>query len=214
MKITVRQYYGAFVSLLGLVAGVPFVAPLLHLFFPSSSAVADYLYPPLGDAEWIAVAATVGFLFATTFLVFICCRSARRIHPSVPAALMSGAVLGMCLLIALYVLYVRRITVQSGGLEVPVSIGYQRTGFADQNYPQSKWNDWTTLSDGGPREEKIQQLWTGHSICVVRVSLWVSYSLALSCFLAVVSLAAYQQAAEEAEKDILPSPNQVKPDAH
>jgi hypothetical protein len=196
MKITVRQYFQGFVSLLGLAAGVPFVAPLLHLFFPDSSAVAEYLYPPLGDVEWIAVSATVGFLLGIAFVVFTCCQSARTVHPTVPAILMSGAAVGVCALIVLHVLFVRHIPVHSVNLEVPVSIGYQRTGLASQAYPQ--WGDWQMLSDAGPREEQIQKLWTPHSIYVVRVLLWLSYTLTLACFLAVISLAVYQHASEEA----------------
>jgi hypothetical protein len=201
MKITVRQYYEGFVSLFGLVASVPFVAPLLHLFFPDSSAVADYLYPPLGDVEWIAVAATVGFLAATTFVVFSCCQSAKRIHKSVPAILLSGLALGVCALIILHVLFVRHIPVPSVNLDVPVSVGYQRSDLAAAAYPPDKgWNDWKMLGNAGPREEQIQNLWTHHSIWVVRVSLWLSYTLSLACFLAVMSLAAYQHSAEEAAK--------------
>lgn len=203
MKITVRQYYQGFVSLLGLVAGMPFVAPLLHLFFPDSSAVAEYLYPPLGDVEFIAVAATVGFLFATTFVVFTCCQFARRIHPSVPAILMSGLALGVCFLIMLNVLFVRHIRVPSANLEVPVSIGYQRTDLALRAYPPAAtspfapWSDWAMLGDAYPREEQIQKLWTQHSIWVVRVLLWLSYTLALACFLAIASLAVYRHVSEE-----------------
>jgi hypothetical protein len=204
MKITVRQYYEGFVSLFGVVAGVPFAAPLLHLFFPDSSAVADYLYPPLGDVEWIAVAATVGFLVATTYVVFTCCQSTRRVSAIVPAILMSGLALGVCALIILHVLFVRHIPVPSVNLDVPVSIGYQRSDLAAKAYPQGD-NDWKMLGDAGPREEQIQNLWTHRSIWVVRVSLWLSYTLSLACFLAVVSLAAYQHSAEEAAKKALPS---------
>jgi hypothetical protein len=53
-----------------------------------------------------------------------------------------------------------------------------------------------------PREEQIQNLWTHHSIWVVRVSLWLSYTLSLACFLAVMSLAAYQHSAEEVAKKV------------
>jgi hypothetical protein len=123
MKITVRRYYGGFVSLQGLVAGVPFIPPLLHVFMPDSTAFAEYLYPPLGDIEWIAVAGTVGILLATTFVVFACCRAAKKEHPYVPATLTIGPILSVCLLIALYVPYVRHIPVHSLNLEVPVSIG-------------------------------------------------------------------------------------------
>ena len=194
MKISVGHYYAGFISLWGIAAGAPFVPPLLHFFMPDSSAAAAYLYPPLGDVEWIALAATVGLLLATTFVVFTCCQSAGRIHPSVPAALMFGSAFGVCALIVLYVHFVRLIPVPSISLDVPVSIGYQRTDLAFKAYPQ--WSDWAMLHDAGPREEQIQKLWTLPSICVVRVLLWVFHTLTLVCFLSVVSLAVYQHAAE------------------
>jgi hypothetical protein len=107
-------------------------------------------------------------------------------------------------LIILHVLFVRHIPVPSVNLDVPVSIGYQRSDLAAKAYPQGD-NDWKMLGDAGPREEQIQNLWTHRSIWVVRVSLWLSYTLSLACFLAVVSLAAYQHSAEEAAKKALPS---------
>ena len=196
MKVTVLQYYRGFVGLQGFAAGVPFVPPLLHACLPDSSTIAEYLYPPLGDAQRIAFTGTVGFLFLTTFVVFTCCQLARRVHPSVPAILLVGFALGVCALIALYQPYVRRVAVPSINLEVPVSIGYQRTDFANHTYPQ--WNDWEMLHDRGPWEEQIQMLWTQRSVCVVRVLLWLFYTLTLACFLSVVSLAVYQHTAEKA----------------
>jgi len=85
--------------------------------------------------------------------------------------------------------------VPAANLEVPVSVGYQRTDFALQWYPRS--DDWEMLHNRGPYEEQIQKLWTLRSIIVVRVFLWLSYTLALACFLAVASLAVYQHASEE-----------------
>jgi hypothetical protein len=200
-NISVKQYYEGFIGLWGLAAGAPFVPPILHVFIPDSSAAAEYLYPPLGDIEWIAVAATVGFLLATTFVVFTCRQSKRRTHPRVPILLTFGFAVGMCALILLYVFYVRRIPVTSISLEVPVSIGYQRTELAYKTYPQM--SDWAMLHDAGPREEQIQLLWTPHSICIVRMFLWAFYTLTASCFLSVISLAVYEHAAE------LP-PNELK----
>jgi hypothetical protein len=203
MRVPVRQYYLGFVSLLGIVAGLPFVPPLLHVFMPDSTAFAEYLYPPLGDIEWIAVAATVGILLSTTFVVFACCQSAKRIHPVVPVSLAVGSVLSVCALIALYVPYVRHIPVHSMNLEVPVSIGYQRTDLALRTYPpaaaypNAQWSDWAILEDAGPREEQIQKLWTQRSICVVRELLWLFHTLTLACFLSLVSLAIYQHASEQ-----------------
>lgn len=196
MKVTIRRYYGSFAGLRAIFAAVPFVPPLLHACLPDSSAAVPYLYPPLGDAQRIACSGTVGLLLLTTFLVFTCCQLAQKIHPSIPAILMIGFAFGVCASIALYMPYVRVVSVPSVNSEVPVSIGYQRTDFALQTYPQS--DDWEMLHDRGPWEEQIQKLWTLRSICVVRVLLWLSYTLALACFLAVVSLAAYHHAGEGA----------------
>jgi hypothetical protein len=178
MRITVRQYYGEFVSLWGLAAGSTFVPPLLHLIAPESSAIAAYLYPPLGDVEGIAVAATIGFWLATTFVVFICCESSRKIHPSVPGTLIAGLAIGMCVLVMLFVLYVRHIKVPAEKLDVPVSVGYHRSDFAVKNYSGS--TDWDMLNSEGPQEDQIQELWTPHSIWVVRVLLWLFYTLTVS----------------------------------
>jgi len=123
----------------------------------------------------------------------------------VPAILAVGSVLSVCALIALYVSYVRHIPVHSANLEVPVSIGYQRTDLALRIYPpatiypNAQWSDWAMLQDAGPREEQIQKLWSQHSICVVRELLWLFYTLTVTCFLSVASLAVYQHAAEEAQ---------------
>jgi hypothetical protein len=199
MKISIRQYYMGFVSLYGIAAVVPFVSPLLHACISDSNTVAEYLYPPLGDFQQLAFTATVGSLLLTSFVVFACCQSARKVHPSIPAILMVGFLIGTCILGALYVRYVRRVPVPSMGLEVPVSIGYQRTDFALQWYPHS--SDWEMLHDRGPYEAQIQVLWTQHSIRVVRGLLWLFYTLTLICWLSVVCLAVYQHASEEAPSE-------------
>lgn len=195
MKVTVLQYYKGFLGLQALFAGVPFVPPLLHVFVPDSSTIAEYLYPPLGDSQQLTLVATVLLLLLTTFVVFKYCRSARKERPYLPLILLAGSALGVCALIGLYVYFVRRIPVPAMGLEVPVSIGYQRTDFALRWYPQ--WNDWAMLHDAGPREEKIQELWTQSSICVVRVLLWASYTLTLACSMCFVSLGVYGHVAEK-----------------
>lgn len=195
MKVTVAKYYKSFGSLYALLAGVPFVPLLLHACMPDISTFAEYLYPPLGDVQKIAFTATVGFLFLITFVVFICCRLVRKVHPSAPVILMVVFLICVCLLIVLYQPYVRRVPVHSINLEVPVSIGYERTAFALQWYPKS--DDWEMLHDRGPWEEQIQMLWTQRSICVVRVLLWVSHTLILASFLSIVCISVYQHAAEE-----------------
>jgi hypothetical protein len=108
-----------------------------------------------------------------------------------------GVALGFCALIVLYVLFVRRVPVLGADLEVPVSIGYQRTEFAQLRY--SGVSDVDMLQRTGPTEELIQKLWTRHSIFTVRILLWLFYTLAATCFLGVVSFFVYQHAAEEAQ---------------
>ncbi len=196
MRITVRQYYSEFVSLWGLAAGSTLVPPLLHIVAPDSSAIAAYLYPPLGDVEGIAIAATIGFLLASTFVAFTCCESSRKAHPSTPGILIAGFGAGMCVLIVLFVLYVRHIKVPAEKLDVPVSIGYHRSDFAVKNYSDS--TDWEMLNSSGPQEAQIQELWTPHSIWVVRVLLWLFYTLTVASFVAIISLAIYRHAAEDA----------------
>lgn len=192
--MTVQRYYGGFVSLFGVAASTPFIPPLLHLFIPDSSAFADYLYPPLGDFEWIGVAATIGILFVVTFVVFHYCESVTAIHRRAPAILMATMAISACALMALYVLFVRHIPVASINLDVPVSVGLHRSDLAHQTYPQL--SDWEMLHTVSPDEEQIQKFWTPKSICVVRIFLWFLYTLIVSCFLAVISLAVYRHASE------------------
>jgi heme/copper-type cytochrome/quinol oxidase subunit 3 len=196
MKVTVQQYYMGFGSWYALAAGIPFVPPLLRACVSDSSAIAEYLYPPLGDVQPLAFAATVIFLLLTTIVVFAFNQSAQNIRPSVYVIVGAGFLLGVCVLIALYVPYVRHVAVPSANPEREMSIGYQRTDFALRWYPHE--SDWEILHDAGPREETIRELWTQNSILLVRGLLWLSYTMTLACFLATVSLAVYQHAAEEA----------------
>lgn len=195
MQITVRQYYSGFVSLFGVAASTAFIPPLLHLFMPESSEFADYLYPPLMDFKWIGIAATIGVLMVATYVVFVYCESAEKILPRLPAVLMGTMAVSACALLLLYVPYVRRVPVPAVNLEVPVSIGFERTQFAHQTYQQS--TDWEILHSVGPTEDEIQKLWTTRSICVVRLFLWIFYTLTISCFLSVISLSVYRHTVEE-----------------
>jgi len=199
MKITVAQYYKGFIGLQSVFAGVPFLPPLLNVLLPESSKIDEYLYPPVGDFQRLAPVASFGVLLLTTFTVFACCQLAKRVHPVVPVILTIGSAFGVCALIVLYVRFVRHVPVPSINLEVPVSIGYQRTDFATRTYPQ--WSDWDMLHDHGPWESKIQDLWTQSSIAVVRILLWLCHTLTLSCFLSVVCLAVYRHAAEHARSE-------------
>jgi hypothetical protein len=197
MKISISQYYKGFKSFYGLITGIPLVVPGLRLCVPDSSALAGYLFPPLGDAQHLLLTLTVAILLVLTYVVFVCCRGVRKVPRKAFLALLGGMVLGPGALIPLYASFVRRVEIPSVNEEAFVTIGYQQTDFAVQTYPQGKWTDWDMLQDRGPWEAQIQKLWTRRSISIVRVSLWVSYLMTLACLISIGSLAVYQHVLEK-----------------
>lgn len=198
MKITVLQYYKGFKSLYGAIATVPVIVPALRLFMSDSNAVAGYLFPPLGDVRRLLLTITMAILLVITFVVFAFCRGVRKVPSKLFLALLGGVLIGPVTLIPLYTSFVRQVEVPSVNEEVLVSIGYQRTAFALQNYPEEKWPDWQILQDRGPWEEQIQRIWTKSSISVVRMLLWFFYFLFLACITSVGCLAVYQHVLERA----------------
>jgi hypothetical protein len=199
-KVTVLEYYKGYWSLYAFGAGIGFLPPLIHELLGNSSTTANLLYPPLGDMQRLGLVLTFGFLLLTTFVVFVCCRSARRIHVFVPALLLAAVLVGVGGLTYLYVHYVRVDRIETKNLSVPVTIGYERTKFAIDTYPNDgdpKHDDWTMLHERGPTEDKIQQLWTRQSIWAVRYSLWACYTLTLGSLLAMFSLGVYLHVSEK-----------------
>jgi hypothetical protein len=195
MKISVRQYYKGFNSFYGLIASIPLVVPVVRLCVSDSNSFAGYLFPPLGDMQSLWLIFTVALLLIITYVVFDYCQRVRKVPRKAFLAL--GIVLGPVILIPLYSSFVRRVEIPSVNEEVFVSIGYQQTDFAVQTYPKGKWTDWEMLRDRGPWEEQIQKLWTPRSISIVRVLLWVFYSMPLACLISIMSLAVYQQELEK-----------------
>jgi hypothetical protein len=113
MKVAVVQYYKGFKSLQGFLAAVPFALPLLGAGAPDSDTFTEYLYPPLGDFRRLALSFTVGLLLTISYVVFAFCPLARRERRRVIAFLLVISLLGVCFLITLCALYVRRVAVPS-----------------------------------------------------------------------------------------------------
>lgn len=193
-KVTIIDYYKGFWSLYAFGAGIGILPPLVHELLGSASTNTKLFYPPLGDSQELAVALTIGFLLITTFVVFLCCRSIQRIRPIYSLVLLLGVFLGVLVLIFLYVNYVRVSRIESKEQSIPVSVGYARTEFAVATYHDA--SDWELLHDRGPWEDRIQTLWTKKSIFVVRFALWASYTLTLSLWLSIVSIAVYLHVCE------------------
>jgi hypothetical protein len=193
MRVSIEQYYQSFMSIYGAFAAMPFLPLVMHVIIPDSSTLIAYLYPPLGDFQILATMLTILLLLFSTLLVYLWRRSGN-LRAWVPASLLLGMLFGSATL-ALYVRYVRQVPIPSIGIDVTVSIGYQRTELALKTYPQ--WNDWQILHDRGPWEEQIQQMWTPTSIAIVRISLWLSYTITLGLMVAAASLGCYEYAAEQ-----------------
>jgi hypothetical protein len=201
MKISVSQYYKGFISFYGLIASIPLVDPVVRLCVSDSNALAGYLFPPLGDAQHLLLPFTVVMLLTVTYVIFVYCQGLRKVPRKAILALLGGMVLGSVALMLLYNSFVLRVEIPSVDAEVYVSIGYQRTDFAVQTYPEEKWTDSDMLRDRGPWEEQIKKLWTRRSISIVRVLLWLFYAMSLACLISIMSLAVYQQ---ELEKPLSP----------
>jgi hypothetical protein len=194
-RVSLLNYYKGFWSVYAFGAGVGFLPPLIHQLLGDSTTATGLLYPPLGDMQTLAVFLTLGFLLSTTLLVFFCCRSTRRIRPVAPIILALSFLVGAGLLSFLYVRYVRVIRVEVKDLNLPMTIGYERTDFAQKWYAGR--TDWEMLHDRGPREESVQLLWTSQSIWIVRLALWACYTLTLGSLLSVLSIGVYHHVSEK-----------------
>jgi hypothetical protein len=83
-------------------------------------------------------------------------------------------------------LFVRTIDLPAANDAVSVTVGYERTPFAQQTFGDV--SDLELLRKRGPTEEEIQRLWTLRSINIARVSLFASYLLFLCSLIAACSL--------------------------
>ena len=97
-------------------------------------------------------------------------------------------VLGACLFFVSGLRFIRTIDIRSRGETVAVSVGYERTDFANTEFPGS--SDWEILRARGPIEEEIWRIWTPKSIILARLVLFLSYLLFLLSAIAACSLAA------------------------
>jgi hypothetical protein len=113
--------------------------------------------------------------------------------------MMVGAIIALLVFMGLFERFVRVIPVPSAHMDVPVSVGYERTESANNTY--ARWNDWEMLHDRGPTEDTVQELWTFRSIFVARSLLFLSYFTTLACILSIVCMGAYRNALEDATKE-------------
>jgi hypothetical protein len=181
-RVSLKQYYLSARGLSTAVAAValPFASKIV------SSESSAYLFPPLGNMDGIArvglLALCLGVSVGVYFLV-----AARP--PKSPSRIVWGALFlaAICLLayLSAYQRFVRRIDIPTRETSLYVSVGYQRTAFADQTFPSA--SDGEMLRARGASEEEIGRLWTEKSLIIARLLLYLSCSLATLALLFLFS---------------------------
>jgi hypothetical protein len=165
--MTLEQYYKAFWSLYGLLAAAPpLVTTVILPFLPDSASV--YGFPPMGDVGGFARLALVCLAVLVTYVVYFW-RGGK--WPLVVAPLF--AVLSLCVYIALYPRLVLRVDIPSLKSATRISVGYERTPFAEANFRSDSDED--MLRARGFDDEEIKKLWTYRSLTVARLALFGSY---------------------------------------
>jgi len=183
-QLSVKQYYASIKGLATAVAAV--VLPLASKIIGSDSTA--YVFPPLGNMEGVArvgfVALCLGVSLGVYFLVSA--KSTVSLRRVIWLAL-SIAVVCFVIYLAAYQRFVRRLDIPARHESVYVSVGYQRTSFANQTFPNA--TDLEMLRGRGSTEEEIERLWTIKSIIVARLTLYSSCVLTSMALLFVFSFA-------------------------
>jgi hypothetical protein len=194
--MTLRGYYAEFKSISGALAGLLSSLPLLSKLIPSGHLSA-YVFPPLGPIELLARIGVVIFALATTYGAFFV-RS--RTNNDNTKRIVGGFILGFlcfCVYLALSTRFVRVIAIPSTNSSVQVSVGYERTDFAKENF--ANVSDWEMLRERGTDEEEIWRLWTVRSLLTVRVLLFVTYCLSILALVAAFGWGVLAQSGERPE---------------
>jgi hypothetical protein len=196
MTVPIGKYYKTFRGVHGILGGLSFIPAVIGAVMGDKSKNPNYFYPPLGDVSLIALIGTLAFGILSTYIVFVYCESSqRRLHPVAPVVLYFAAAVGFCVLIGLYIEFVKVVPISSEKTEVTVSTGYDRTAFVSSSRDLANLSDSELLHVRGPWEDQIQKLWTLNSIAVARVSLWIFYTCVLVCLVSISSFGVYQHAA-------------------
>lgn len=168
--VTLVSYYKKFASISGALAVATGVGPLLSAWLPGAAPA--YLFPALGD---FTMPARLGFVLLAVAITYV-----SFYGPPRPAnAFLKFFLLAVISLVALccYLVtlqhFVRRIDIPATSSTVYVSIGYERTAFANQTF--SAETDWDMLRARGTSDEEVTRLWTARSLDIARLCLFACY---------------------------------------
>jgi hypothetical protein len=165
--ISITEYYTAFISVLGAVAGLVAASPLFSEYLPTN--LSQHIFPPLGEMESLARFGTAAFAVLASFIAFFFGSEKVRIRLAIAA---SVALVCFILFLALSSRLVRTIDIPSQDTARAVSVGFERSEFAKSNF--AKDTDWEMLRQRGMSDEEIERLWTPNSVMASRLALWIS----------------------------------------
>jgi hypothetical protein len=166
----------------GIFASICGALPLLSQLLPEKLDT----FPPLGDIESAARVGLVVLAFAITFVLYFWAATFYvRSHAVLAVALVIAFISLLCFL-GLHQRFVRRVDIPSKGTAVSVSVGYERTPFA--NTSLQSLSDWEMLRARGTDDEQILKLWTAKSLIVVRLLLLGTYALVVLALVGAFSL--------------------------
>jgi hypothetical protein len=191
VTLSLGDYRKGFKSLYTILAGCPFIPPLVKAAFGEGYKSAALMYPPLGSFEGIGIVATLFAVLISLYIVYFY-RSRTSVHGAVPAVLTVLFMAGGIGLIFLYQFFVKVVHVPSIGRDVVVSIGYVHNNLVNANHPREP--DDRILYDYAGSESGVQRLYTRSSIATVRAALWATYTLVMFCIGSFAGLAAYEHA--------------------
>jgi hypothetical protein len=195
--VTLKSYYYNFKTARGVAAVFGATAPFLSKIMPGASW-SEYLLAPLGDIDNLARILLAVLCVAMTSLVyfFFQDQSAAQRKRTFVAMLLIIPVVCLCAYMVFCLMFVRKIEIPTLQRSVYVSVGYQRTEFARKTF--DSMTDEDMLRYRGLDDEEIRRLWTGFSLLVARLTLFVSWSgfaLSLVCGLSLGVLDRAQAAA-------------------
>lgn len=191
MSLSLGDYGKGFKSLYILLAGCPFIPPLVKAIFGEEYKSAAMMYPPLASFEGIGIVATLFAVLISLYVVYFY-RSRARVHGAIPALLAVLFAAGGIGLIFLYQYFVKVVPVPSIGKDVVVSIGYAHSDFANRTHQDETDDQMLHVYAGS--EPGVQKLYTQSSIATVRAALWATYTLLMFCIGSFAGLAAYEHA--------------------
>lgn len=205
--ITIRRYYASFKSVWGILASAFGALPILSILLPEKA----YPFPPIGDIEVPARAGLVVLAFAATFGVYFWAFSFHRRIPGVMAVVFGVSLVSLVVYLGLCERFVRRVDIPSRQTDVTVSVGYERTAFAEITFGAA--SDWELLRARGTDEEQIKKLWAMKSLIIARLALFATYSVFLLALVVMFSFGVVRDIYDRGEKTEEKSPAQSTVDA-